>query len=403
MTTAALAVLALAAGAGWAAWRRAVRDARGLATERDRHRAFLDVLVQTSGQGVALLDAAGRIVAANHEFTRLGLPPGDPGDALGRPDVRDRQGLVVPPEAWPVARVLRGETFTRLELQLSGPGTQPPRVVAVSGAPVEAAGAGGVVVARDLTGERDAGRDARRTHELQAIGLVAAGVAHDFNNTLTVVLGNASLLRQAADRHPELLHDVEGLTAAARRASVLTRRLLALTRRESPGVERVRPGAIVLDLAPLLRRLLPSGATLDVVDETGDGDEVLCDPRSLELALVGLIGGARPSVLRGGPLRLVCDAGEFLEPRTLLAERLVRISLEGPAAMLDDDATSLWRLVTALPPDGPAAGGTSAYQQERLPGGRALVRLLLTAASTTGGGGGTGTPGAGGGASAPAG
>ena len=224
----------------------------------------------------------------------------------------------------------------------------------------------------------DAVRQARRAHELQAIGLVAAGIAHDFNNTLTVVLGSASLLRLAAERHPELRHDGESLTTAARRAAVLTRRLLGLARRESPGIERVHAATLVLDLVPLLRRLLPSGATLEVEDATGGRDEVLCDPRALELALVGLIGGARPAVLRGGPLRLVCEtATRSAESGAPTAT--VCVSIEGPAAMLDDDASRVWPLVMALPPE-VSSPVPAAFDTAHLPDGRALVRLALPAA-----------------------
>lgn len=116
---------------------------------------------------------------------------------------------------------------------------------------------------------------------------------------------------------------------------------------------------------------------------------MLCDPRSLELAIVGLVGGARRSVVKGGTLRLSCDAGEFLEPKTLIAERLVRVTIEGPGRLLEDGGA--WHLVTAVPPDGPAAGGGSAYRLERLPDGRAQVRLVLAAAPAAAPGD-TGTP-----------
>jgi His Kinase A (phospho-acceptor) domain len=362
--------------------RRSAAHQNALEVERMK----VDAVLQTSLDGIALFDADGALIKSNSVYSALKLPvtPGSPA-AEGR-DLRDHQGEAIPGDNWPIARVNRGETFFHWEVQLVSQESIGARGVLLSGAPISSGPGGrmgGVLVARELSAVRSTPRQTRRANELQAIGLVAAGIAHDFNNTLTVVLGNASLLREAAERHQELLHEVLGLTTAARQASTLTRRLLALTRRESPGFARLRPGALVVDLAPTLRRLLPSGATLATIDKTGDADEVLCDPRSLELAIVGLIGAARPSMSKGGAWRLVCDAGTFPDAGSLAHKRLVRVTLEGPARMLEAESAGLWQLVTDLPPDIPGPGIQSAYRCVQLPGDRSEVQLLLSSVTET--------------------
>ena len=379
MTIAALLATALGLVA-WLAYHGA-REASMAKADRERDRAFLRALVHATGGPVAVWDASGRLVAASPEYARLGLPHEAASVRSPASGICDRDGAAVPPASWPVARVLRGESFTDCQLHLVQEAKDEARALSVTGVPVtDASGrtVGGIVVARALPAVRLTGERTRRAGELQAIGLVAGGLAHDFNNTLTVVLGNAALLRQALGDRPDLLRDVDGLTEAARRATILTRRLLTLTRRDSPRVERVSPGARLRDLEPVLRRLLPSGATLDVADTSRETDVVLCDPRSFDLAIVGLVGGARDALAKGGTLRVSCDAGEFLEPQALVAERLVRVTIEGPGRLLDDGGA--WRLMTELPPEGPAAGGRSAYRLERLPDGRAQVRLVLAAA-----------------------
>ncbi|MGE0813828.1 MAG: hypothetical protein AB7O93_10815 [Vicinamibacterales bacterium] len=374
-----LALLAVAALAGWGAFGLAWRRARAAMEAKAR----LEAVLEASSDAVAILGPNGAVVRGNAAWAALRLPPMTDSASPNGWDIRDRNGRLLEPSAWPAARVLRGETLTRSEFQLIHPHAIAPSIVSVSGAPVRApsgAQTGAVVVVRDLTGARAALSQSRRAREIQAIGLAAAGIAHDFNNTLTVALGSASLLRQAAADRPELLRDADNLTAAARRSSALTRVLLALTtRREHPRAERVQPGALVRELAPILRRLLPPAATLDVEDQTGDADVVLADPRAFQLFLISIVGGARPSVLQGGGLRLSCDVGEFVEPKTLLTERFVRISLEGPALMLDQDDAGARGIGAALP-DLATALGQSSYRTERLPAGQARFELLLAAA-----------------------
>ncbi|MEZ5292038.1 MAG: PAS domain-containing protein [Vicinamibacterales bacterium] len=374
--------LAVAAVAGWGAFAVVRRRASGAGDAPMEDAARLAALLEATGDGAAILDRDGAVLQANAAWATLRLPTVTASAPPDGWDVRDRNGRLLDRSAWPIARILRGETITRYELQLTAPHAPARRVVSISGAalPTPSGGhAGAVVVVRDLTSARAALGQSRRAREIQAVGLAAAGIAHDFNNTLTVALASASLLRQAAAERPELLRDADNLTAAARRSSALTRVLLVLTRREPPRTERVHPGGSVRELEPILRRLLPPAAILEVVDHTGEADVVLGDPRALQLFLIGIIGGARPSVLQGGCLRLTCDAGEFVEPKTLVTGRFVRVSLEGPTPMLDHDDAGPWG-IGAMLPDVATAPGRTVCRTERQPDGRARFDLLLPAA-----------------------
>src|SRR3954447_7459573 len=90
---------------------------------------------------------------------------------------------------------------------------------------------GMVYTVRDITAQRELERRLRQSERLEAIGQLAGGISHDFNNVLLVIRGYTSILRSSLD-DPSLIADVDEIATAAERAAELTRQLLAFSRRQ---------------------------------------------------------------------------------------------------------------------------------------------------------------------------
>ncbi len=141
----------------------------------------------------------------------------------------------------------------------------------------------------------------RRAQRTEAIGVLAAGISHDFNDLLTAVYGYSELLAQ--DLAPEDPHrrDLEQIRRAAVRGSVLTRQLLAFGSRGTAAPRAVDPNAAIKDLATLIDRLAGAETRLAIVLAPEAG-QVWIDPGQLEQVLVNLVLHAREALPAGGEL-----------------------------------------------------------------------------------------------------
>ena len=142
------------------------------------------------------------------------------------------------------------------------------------------------------------------SQRLEAIGRLAGGVAHDFNNLITAIGGYAGLaLGELPDGDPRR-EDIFEIQRASNRAAELTRQLLTFARRQVVMPRRVDLGRLVAGIEPLLARLLGERHHLTVVHEA-DPVPVLIDPSQLEHALVNLAVNARDAMTGGGEVRIV--------------------------------------------------------------------------------------------------
>jgi CheY-like chemotaxis protein/two-component sensor histidine kinase len=138
---------------------------------------------------------------------------------------------------------------------------------------------------------------------MEAVGRLAGGVAHDFNNILSVVLGtSAAILDELAPLAP-LRPEIEAIRKAGERASALTRQLLALSRQQILAPRVVDLAEVVAGIAPLLRRLVGEDITL-TVERPEAPAPVLADPGQLEQVVVNLVVNARDAMPAGGTLEL---------------------------------------------------------------------------------------------------
>ena len=143
---------------------------------------------------------------------------------------------------------------------------------------------------------------ALQAQKLEAVGQLTGGVAHGFNNLLTVIFGNLDAVRlRLGTRDPTSERLIESALRAAERAAGLTERLLAFARRQSLAPTSVDINRLVTDLSDLLRR--SAGDTIEFETALAYGLwRALCDPHQLEIALLNLVINARDAMPSGGRL-----------------------------------------------------------------------------------------------------
>ncbi|MGK2946948.1 MAG: sensor histidine kinase [Acidimicrobiales bacterium] len=149
----------------------------------------------------------------------------------------------------------------------------------------------------------------RQAQRLEAVGHLAGGVAHDFNNVLTAILSYADLAVDAVD-DPGAKADLESIRSAARRGAGLTRQLLQFSRREAGEPEVVDVNERVLDVVSMLDRTLGDRAALRC-ELTADPSTVLADPVELDQVVLNLIVNARDALVGHGTITVATDEVEL--------------------------------------------------------------------------------------------
>jgi len=172
---------------------------------------------------------------------------------------------------------------------------------------------GGIVInARDVTERIELEAELLQAQKLQAVGRLAAGVAHDFNNLFTVIEGHSALLLAGLAESDPRRSDVAAIAEAADRAAQLTRRLLAFNRSDDGDPQVLVLNAVVSHVASTIRPLIAEAIALDVVLDPAAGD-VRCDPTELEQVILNLVLNARDALDHGGRIA-ICTSRVTLEP-----------------------------------------------------------------------------------------
>ena len=160
-----------------------------------------------------------------------------------------------------------------------------------------------LVLAHDVTEQRRLELQLRQAQKMEAVGRLAGGVAHDFNNVLTAILGYADLLSGEVEGNPSAAECVGEIRTAGERAASLTRQLLAFSRQQMLEPKVLDLNAILSNLEKMLRRLIGEDVELVTVLDRRLG-RVRADAGQVEQLVMNLAINARDAMPRGGTLTI---------------------------------------------------------------------------------------------------
>ncbi len=170
----------------------------------------------------------------------------------------------------------------------------------------------------------------REAQKMEAVGRLAGGVAHDFNNSLTAIGGFASLILSSS-KEPDSREAAETILGAAKRAADLTRELLAYSRRSMLQPQTIDVNGLVSAVRPMLLRLLGEDVAV-VIESRVSAAMVRVDPGGLERVILNLAANARDAMPAGGRLTISTDVRDSDDPTSGKGGRWVAISVADTGA-----------------------------------------------------------------------
>jgi two-component system cell cycle sensor histidine kinase/response regulator CckA len=253
--------------------------------------ALLDVLPI----GLALVDRDGRFLTMNTAFRHAaGLQgsamPSYPGDLV----VKEDKG----PVADAVRRNARGPAMSGdLAVRLAHLPSEP---VALTVAGLRGLGDAAVLLLlKDNSEEAKLKRQVAQATKMQVVGQLAGGVAHDFNNILTAIIGHCDLMLMRHTPGDSDYDDIQQIKSNSNRAAGLTRQLLAFSRQQTLRPQVLQLPDVVSEVSHLLKRLL--GETVELVVKHGRNlGPIRADPGQLEQVIVNLAVNARDAMAGKG-------------------------------------------------------------------------------------------------------
>jgi two-component system, cell cycle sensor histidine kinase and response regulator CckA len=288
----------------------AEREAR---SALEAERARLATILEHVPVGVVLAEASGQIVFRNRGVGQLiGHQPA-PGQSIGEgprftglhPD-----GRPYTPAEWPLARALgQGEVVSSEEIEIIRPDGN--RVFfSFNAAPIR--DPSGTIVAavsafHDVTHRRRVEQHLRQVQQMEAVGRLAGGVAHEANNQMSVVLSAAAFILQHAGLPDPVRRDVQSIRRAAERTAAVTAQLLAFGRRQILRPQPIDLNEVVRDFAPVLRRTLGEDCSLELRPDSAI-ETVRADRGQIEQVLLNLTLNARDAMPLGG--RMTIETGQ---------------------------------------------------------------------------------------------
>ena len=287
------------------------RSLSTVALLRDSEERFR-AMFESAAMATVLVGLDGRIVTANAAAEELLGYPRDELPALGEaihPDDRDEGGRMV-------AEILGGERDRYRQEVRFVTATDDVVWTFLSIALVRDADAKpqfAIAMAEDVTERRILGEQLRQSQKLEAIGRLAGGVAHDFNNMLTAISGYTALSLEQAPEGSPLRADLDEVRKATDRATLLTRQLLAFSRKQVLQPELLNLNEIVVELESMLRPLIPEDIVMTMSLDPALGP-IEADPSQLHQVVMNLVVNARDAMPAGGTLLIETANADLEEP-----------------------------------------------------------------------------------------
>jgi len=153
----------------------------------------------------------------------------------------------------------------------------------------------------------------RQLQKMEAVGRLAGGIAHDFNNLLTVIIGNSHLLLDSLTADHPQRRPIKTIAATAERAALLTRQLLAFSRKQMLAPAVLNLNEVIAGMTEMLRRLI--GESIELVFSPGaEVGTVKVDRGQIEQVIVNLVVNARDAMPQGGRITIETSSAEPAGP-----------------------------------------------------------------------------------------
>ena len=197
-----------------------------------------------------------------------------------------------PCDPCPVERTYRtGEPFRKVAVLPDG------KTIEVRTLPIMEAGGVSevIVIGRDITDQRKMEGQLQQALKMEAVGMLAGGVAHDFNNMLNVILGYCEMALSRLSPGAAIARDIEEIRKAGQRSAELTRQLLAFSRKQITVPKVVRMNDTIAEQMNMLRRLIGEDIQIDFLP-CGDPWHIRIDPSQVAQILANLAVNARDAI-----------------------------------------------------------------------------------------------------------
>ena len=256
----------------------------------------LQTLLAMLPLGLALADRDGRFLYLNQAFIRAaGIPAGStpvyPGDLVIR---EDKTAVADAVRRFATGQAVSGDMAVRLR-------DRPEEPIALTIAGARGLGEAAVLLSlKDNSEESRLKREIAQATKMQAVGQLAGGVAHDFNNILTGIIGHCDLMLMRHTPGDSDYDDIQQIRINSNRAAGLTRQLLAFSRQQTLRPQILQLPDVVSEVSNLLQRLLGETVTL-VIKHGRSLGAIRADPGQLEQVIVNLAVNARDAMAGRGP------------------------------------------------------------------------------------------------------
>lgn len=197
-----------------------------------------------------------------------------------------------------------------------------------------------LTIARDITEAKNLERQLQQAQKMEAIGRLAGGVAHDFNNILGVIMGFSSMSKEKLPREHPVIKDLAQIELAAARGASLTRQLLAFNRQQVAFPRPLDLNELISNVTSMLARVIGEDITLSF-QPGGRIEAIRCDAGQLEQILLNLALNARDAMPQGGQLTIRTKMVEFGDddgplPAPLAPGKYVMLSLSDTGCGMDE-------------------------------------------------------------------
>jgi len=181
-----------------------------------------------------------------------------------------------------------------------------------------------IALKEDITEKRIKELMLTQAMKLEVVGRMTSGITHDFNNLLTIIIGNLQFLQEDIDKDniEEKVELIADAMSAAHDGSNLIKQLLLFSRNQDPSTQSVDTGTFLKKLQPLLIRLIPDAITMKVIVDD-DVKPMMIDPHRLESAIINLVINSRDAMMPdGGNLRLSVKNTVVITPEKVAGGQL---------------------------------------------------------------------------------